>query len=360
MSTTGPHGERHASSKWTARSFGSEGRSKRGLAQLASSLSGSFGPRTGPIAIEFRDGLVRIVQTTCDRRNEVLASACVAYDRAAPERAAEQISRAIAGGGFRGRSCVIGLPFSAVRAEVVTVPDGDDDLIRSEIARSAPLRFGFDRAQVDFVRLSDGPGTAHVAGAPVDIAAILASATAVEAICHPLIDEGLLPDAVEPSFVSAGRACSRMFRRASDQERARIAVDLHDDGATACLMLGDSIAYCRMTDGQCTVADVVAMCQRDGARFANHAQATEIRLVGKSAYDTALSNELENRCAIPVRLDDEMATLGRAYERIGVHADGPSGSGGAAAWGGVIGLAFRPPSRMTAHGSAHAPRREAA
>ena len=188
----------------------------------------SFASKRGPIGIEFRDGFVRVVQVARDRRAHVLASACVAYDRAAPERSIEQLAHALLGSGFRGRECVVALPFEAARLLSMTVSDGDDDAVRAEVAKA----LGDDASafEFDFIRLGS------IGHARRDIAAIVAERAPIEAIVHPLIDAGFWPSAVEASFVAIARACSRTHRRASDHGRVRLALDLHERGATALLL----------------------------------------------------------------------------------------------------------------------------
>jgi hypothetical protein len=301
-----------------------------------------LGRRRGPIGIEFRDGLARIVQVAVDRRSDVLASAIVAYDEDAPGWAAEQIAHAVRGFGFRGDRCVVGLPADVVRTETCIVPDGTRSEIRAALAARARDLHGLEQADIDWIPLVRGEAADD---GRLEVAAVFADRNAVEAIVHPLIDVGLLPDAVEPSFVAVARACSRTFRRASDAGRVRVAIDLQSRAAVATVLRGTAVVSARTVSTLEELAPAVLSMLADVRKVFADATAREIRLVGVGAYRPEPARALERATGLTVRLDDEQGTLDAAFERIGVHAqmtrDGGT-SGGAAAWAGALGLAFRP------------------
>ncbi len=313
---------------------------------VASTISSPFGPRCGPIAIEFRGARARILQVASDRRCHVVAAATVGFDLEHPEEAADAILAALRAGGFRGGACVVGLPFCAVRAETSTVADGSDESILREFERTATFRHGFLRPQCGIIRLGD-PEAGRV-----DVAAVTADREIVEAILDPLVDRGLMPDLAEPSFLSVARSCSRAFRRSSDRHRVRLAVDLHPDGATALLLAGDRIVWCRSVDERADVPEAVATCLHDGLPLVDES-AKEIRLVGHEANDPALAEELSASCRLPVTTDDVVETLADAMRQIGVRAEPGSAP---SAWGGVLGLAFHRPARRQRHTSHQADR----
>lgn len=300
---------------------------------FASRFRHAFGPTPGPIGIEYRDGFVRMAQVARDRRSQVLASACVAYDVEAPERSVEQVEHALRASGFRGRECVVVAPFDAVRCATVTVPQGDDAAILDDVRRSMTERFGFGRAHCDFLRL----GT--LGESRCEIAAVVADRDAIERIVHPLIDAGFWPDAVEPSFVSVARTCSRTSRRASDRSRVRMAVDLHAGGATALLLQGQLILHAVCCTRRAAVIDAVDECRSEAERLFGVSEPCEVRLAGTDAYDAALGEAIEHRLGVAVRHDDEVGMLASAFAEIGIHATDRCG---AAAWAGALGAAFRP------------------
>jgi hypothetical protein len=331
------------------------------------------GPRCGPIGLEFRDGFVRIVQVARDRRAQVLAAACVAYDTASPDRSIEQVAHALAGGGFRGRECVVVLPFEAARVQTMTVEDGDDDAIKGDIARTldAADRRGSASAdpaqrEIGFLRL--GP----IGHARCEVAAVVASRPLIEGIAHPLIDAGFWPSAVEPSFTSVARACSRTHRRAADRGRVRLAVDLHRAGATALLLQGQTIVYAHSVDDRERTVEALDLCWSEARRVFGQTSPTEVRVVGTDAYDFVTRASIESACGLPVHYDDELGTFAAAYTQIGVHAVDSmprargelAEIGGAAAWVGAFGAAFRGVSRAAMREREEAPnaqqRREAA
>jgi hypothetical protein len=310
---------------------------------IAAHLRQAFLParraRVGPIGIDYRDGFVRLVQVAADRRSHVVASACVAFDPDAPERATEAIVHAIEGGDFRGRSCVIAVPSSAVRCVSLTVSDADDATVINELERLLPERFGSRQLECDFVRLG-GSGDGGL-----DIAAVAADRASLERIAHPLIDEGLWPEAIEPGFLAVARACSRTARRASDRGRLRIAAELTETGAVAMVMQGQSMLHVQpltqRSELPAALRTAVAEAQRlGGSPGQAHADLLpEIRIAGSSAYEVGLIDMIERMTGLPVRHDDQLGTLAAAYTEIGVHA---SDQGGAAAWAGALGAAFRP------------------
>ncbi len=315
--------------------------------------------RVGPIGIDYRDGFVRIVQVASDRRSHVVASACIGYDRSAPERATESILHAIEGGGFQGRSCVLAVPSSTVRCESLRVSDADDASIIGDLERRLPERFGAERLECDFVRLG-GSGDGGL-----EIAAIAADRAALERIAHPLIDEGLWPEAIEPGFLSVARTCTRTARRASDRGRLRIAAELTETGAMVMVMQGQSMLHVQPLASRAELPAALATAVDEAQRLAGpsgqtHAELPqEIRIAGTDAYEVALLDAIERRTGLPVRHDDQLGTLATAYAEIGVHA---SDRGGAAAWAGALGAAFRPLAEAAAarNDSASAPAREAA
>ncbi|MBL9150202.1 MAG: hypothetical protein JNM94_16050 [Phycisphaerae bacterium] len=290
----------------------------------------------GPIAIDIRDGIARLLQID-QSSGHVVAAARVAHDDAHPERTAERISNAVAGEGFRGDSCVIGLPHTMVRTEALCVTEGHDDDVRAEVERLVLERPWCARPEVGFIRL------APVDAMRTEVIAVIADRGALESLLHPLLDWGLIPDAAEPSFVAVSRACSRVFRRNSDQSRVRIAVDTSRHGATAMLLTGDRIAYARSTDSCETFVELISACLRDGAAFVPDRQApTEIRLTGAFAEDKRLHAALESTCGLPVRLDDSQSTICMAWRSIAARIareDRPW------EWSAALGLAFRSASR---------------
>jgi len=248
------------------------------------------------------------------------------------------------------------------------VDDDDDDSIRAAIEREAPQRFGCAAPQAGFLRLSP-PSTvaaSTTAGqslcAPqsgrVEVAAIVADRLMVEALLHPLIDCGILPEAAEPSFVSAARACSRMYRRGADRDRVRLAIDSSLRGAVVMLLVGERIAYCRCIDEIDLLPGAVAECLHDGLPYvAGCGSATEIRLGGARAEDAALSAALEQACGLPVRFDDAQSTIGTAWRAITARVareDRPWD------WAGVLGLSFRRTTRRAMRDASGRLDREAA
>jgi hypothetical protein len=290
----------------------------------------------GPIAIDVRDGLARLLQIDQSSGN-VVAAARVAHDEDHPERTAERISNAVAGEGFRGDSCVVGLPHTMVRTEAMCVTEGHDDGVRADVERLVAERRWYARPEVGFIRL------APIDTTRTEVIAVVADRTALESLLHPLLDWGLVPDAAEPSFVAVSRACSRVFRRGSDRSRVRMAVDTSRRGGTAMLLAGDRIAYARSTDSCDGYVDLVAACMRDGAAFVPDRQApTEIRITGAHSEDKRLHAALESTCGLPVRLDDSQSTICMAWRSIAARIareDRPW------EWSAALGLAFRSASR---------------
>ncbi|MBL9120659.1 MAG: hypothetical protein JNL80_12180 [Phycisphaerae bacterium] len=322
---------------------------------FASRFRQAFGPKAGPIGLEFRDGFVRMVQVARDRRADVLAAACVAYDRRGPglsiAHSMEPVVHALLGGSFRGRACVVVLPFEAARVETFTVPEGDDAAIQADVARTLAHGHGSVETrdpEFGFVRL--GP----VGHARCEVAAVVADRRLIESIVNPLIDSGFWPTAVEPSFTAVARACCRTHRRAADRGRVRLAVDLHEGGATALLLQGQTIVYASSASSRSRVPDALGACCTEARRVFGTEPPTEVRIVGSRAYDVDLQHQIERSCGLPVLHDDDAGTFASAFAEIGVRAidSAASGqhaaatdSGGAAAWMGAFGAAFRGLSR---------------
>lgn len=313
-------------------------------------LAGPWNRSCGAMAIDFRDGVARMLQVD-QRTGAVLAAARVAHDEEHPERTAERISVAARGEGFRGDACVVGLPIDIVRAEAMCVDDGHDDAIRGAVEKMAASRFGCTSPQAGFIRL------APVDGGRVEIVAIVAERKPLERLLHSLIDWGLLPEAAEPAFLASARACSRVFRRASDRSRVRLAVDTSTRGATAMLLAGDRIVYSRSTREVSRIAETASRCLREGMAFATGGAPSEVRVVGAFAEDRQLTESLERSCSLPVRLDDERSTIGIAWRSISARVardDRPW------EWSSALGLAFRSAPRWSLRAIGEHHRREAA
>lgn len=300
------------------------------LASL-STRSAAGGPVTGPVAIEFRDDRVRLLQLRGGRGDAVHAAAYVAWNPERPADCADAILAALAGGGFRVGRCVLGMPFALVRAETTTVPDGDDASILSDLARRAPWRHGIADPELGMLRLgANGYGR-------VDVALVVADREAIERVVDPLIDRGVLPDAAEPSFVSVARASSLRRRRASDRGSVCVAIDLHADGAVAMLIAGDRIVHCAPAEDREDLPGAIAVCVHDGAPHAG-GPPSDVRIGGVGSSDPGLRAAIEEACGLPVRGDDEAGAWARLRDAVGVRGDAADD---AAAWAGVFGLAHR-------------------
>jgi hypothetical protein len=298
------------------------------------------GAAVGPVAIEFRDDRVRMLQLKTGCAEAVHAAACVAWNPERPADCADALLAALVSGGFRVGRCVLGLPFALVRAETMTVPEGDDARILADLSRRARWRHGIGDPELGILRLG------HCGAGRIDVALVVADREAIEAIVDPLIDRGVLPDAAEPSFVSVARASSLRRRRASDRGSVCVAIDLHAEGAVAMLVAGDRIVHCATAEEREDLPSAVAVCIHDGAPHAG-GPPSDVRIVGAVAPEAALVAAIEEACGLPVRSDDEVGTWTRIRAKVGVRGEG---AGEAAAWAGVFGLAHR---RLNAEASGH-------
>jgi type IV pilus assembly protein PilM len=210
---------------------------KRPLSILASLA----GLRPAPIGIAISKRLVRVLQGRGERLDAGLSAAVAPIEGLDPAGIAETIRELVERGPFRGRRCVLTLPRRMVAVQAMRMPALGDEDLRAAIRWEAPERFGVERerAQVDFLR------TGLVTEGRDEVLAMCGDRPAVEALLDPLVDAGLRPEAAEPSFVAAARACSRTCRRDADRGRIRAAVEIDADGATILVLQGSRLAFAR-------------------------------------------------------------------------------------------------------------------
>ncbi len=213
----------------------------RPLATITSYAASFAGLGTPPIGIAISKRIVRVLQVRGDRLDDGLSAAVAPIEGLDPAGIAATARQLVEDGPFRGRRCVVSLPRSMVAVQAMRMPALGDEDLRAAIRWEAPERFGVDRerAQADFLR------TGLVTEGRDEVLAVCGDRPGVEALLDPLVDAGLRPEAAEPSFVAAARACSRTCRRESDRGKIRAAVEIDADGATILVLQGSRIAFAR-------------------------------------------------------------------------------------------------------------------
>lgn len=167
-----------------------------------------------------------------------------AQQAAANDRLVEQIKAAQAGGGFRGRRCVVSLAREDVCLQSIRLPKMPDAELRQSAVWEASQRFGFDRAamQVDFIRTG---ATLQSGENREEVILIAAPHAAIHARLEPVLAAGLRPVAVDTAFTSLVRTVSRHTRRDSDRGTVRAIVEIGASGSTVLIVRGDQIAFCK-------------------------------------------------------------------------------------------------------------------
>jgi type IV pilus assembly protein PilM len=354
-------------------------------------LASLAGFRTAPIGIAISKRLVRVLQCRGERIDDGLAAAVAPIEGLDPADIAATIRELVEDGPFRGRRCVVSLPRRMVAVQAMRMPALGDEDLRAAIRWESPERFGVERerAQADFLR------TGLVTEGRDEVLAVCGDRPAVEALLDPLVDAGLRPEAAEPSFVAAARACSRTCRRDADRGRIRVAVEIDADGATILVLQGSRLAFARgvafggdafeaaIARSLGIGADEAASLRRDrmaaaarsgrgdartvdpeadaaasdatrglrtelahevgrclryyGVTFRGPA-ATEVRLCGEDALEPGLEASIAEVTRLPVTDDDSDAGIHRLFESCSRHVHDERGH---VAWYTAFGAATR-------------------
>lgn len=206
-------------------------------------------PGTLPIGLDVGSSGAKILQL---RRFRGSLSAIAAARASLPEpienpaESAHAIAKAIARrldtAGFSGRQCVVSIDDRLLRTRSVRFPVLPDAETDKAVRVDGAQRLGFDTPNAEIGWLRAGQVRQ---GDEMREEIILAGAshTDVGNIAEALLENNIIPIAVEPSFLALSRAIGRFYRRQDDQRHMRLVVDVGWATSTVLAIRGSSVAF---------------------------------------------------------------------------------------------------------------------
>ena len=153
------------------------------------------------------------------------------------------IARRVAGGGFRGRQCVLSVDDRMLRTRSIRQPRMPDVEIDAAIRLDGAQRLGFgeeEASEIGWMRA----GEVHQGDEVRDELIYLgAPSEPLARIAMGLASCGLRPLAIEPGFVALTRCFARTLRRSSDGSVVRVLVDVGYGSTGVVLARGSGVAF---------------------------------------------------------------------------------------------------------------------
>jgi len=216
-------------------------------------LSALFKNGPLPIGIEVDDRCARIVQLRRHAEGLSLIDAAK-IDRPAggappgalddkPQAVIPGLEERIDRGGFVGQRCVLSAPDGVIHVRSIRQPRMTDEETDRAVSLEAADRLGFEQHEdirVDWLRAGEvRKGEAQrdeviLVGGRCDDLAPFADA---------VIDAGLRPVGIEPSFVAIARAYARTGRRPSDTDMVRLILEIGREKTGLVITRGADVAF---------------------------------------------------------------------------------------------------------------------
>ena len=197
--------------------------------------------RTCPAGVECAADAIRIVQMDRPGGGRVRTAARIPID---PERGTVDIAdlrRMVRH--ISGRRCVVSPPRQLVVVRPARLPRLADAEFREAVRWEAAEMLGCTAEELvtePLVVTRDPEEDGRL-----DVLVVASSVTAIEQTLEPLLAAGLLPVAVEPSFLAAGRAWSARTRRKADVPVVRAVVEVGSDASSMVVMAGDQAVFAK-------------------------------------------------------------------------------------------------------------------
>ena len=351
-----------------------------------------FARRT-PIGVDVGEDTTRIVQLDA-RSNRIRAALSIPMiDGASREQfdLGSRIKRSLRRAGFTGTRCVVGVPRNFVHIHSIRAPEMPSKELNESLTWEATERFSIPQEHLRVDGIRTGARAINSDGDRSEVVLFAMDDRNATPCLETLLEAGLAPMALEPSFCGVSRAHSRHCRREEDRERVRVVLDCGAGGCTLVYLRGDRIGFCKTfsVSGDlldATVAEKLEMdiesaaaLRRDRCRASRtkkqidmaaesgvldaskpllHELATEVALClrhcavafrgarpevlilsGRDASEPGLAEVIAERTGMTVQTEDEdqtISSIDKQLRNLGIRDEEP------AAWTAALGLALHP------------------
>lgn len=304
------------------------------------------------------------------------------------------IKSAIDSSNFTSRKCAVCLPPSDIQLNSLYIAASSDEDISQAVKAEAAKRFGYDlgKMKIDYVRTG---AIREESDARHEIIVVAAPYSRINYWLEPVIEAGLKPVVVEPSFSAIARVMSRRNRREDDGCDVRAVVDIAAATTTVMVLRGNHIALCKriMSVGEqfdravaeylnidvseahqlrvarlnasaenynphpsvdlatdrgvyeairpllSDVAKQIMLCLSSYGSSFRGQSIQRVILTGREAYEPGLCEALAEGCKLPVMFDEPalgLQSLAKQIREQSKHEASPS-----TAWASAIGLSLR-------------------
>ena len=203
-----------------------------------------FKNRSRPVGVECSTDMLRIVQLEQAGGGSVRTAARIDAEMSRGDVDMPALRRAVRK--LSGRRCVVCPPRDSITVRPARLPRLTEAEFREAVRWEAAemLDCKADEILTEPLVVSrdcdeDGRLDVLIVSTPLDV---------IERTLEPLLSAGLLPVAVEPSFLAAGRAYSVRSRRQSDVQVVRAVVEVGPDVSSMVVMSGDHAVFAKTID----------------------------------------------------------------------------------------------------------------
>ncbi|MCH2160726.1 MAG: pilus assembly protein PilM [Phycisphaerales bacterium] len=250
-----------------------------------------------PAGVECGTDAIRIVQVDRPGGGRVRAAARIEFDSELGKADPGDIRRVTRH--LSGRRCVVSPPRHEIVVRPARLPRLTDAEFREAVRWEAAEMLGCNAEELVtepllVTRDAEEDGL-------LDVLIVASSIASIERTLEPLLAVGLLPIAVEPSFLAAGRAYSARTRRQDDDVVVRAVVEVGLDASSMVVMAGDQAIF----------AKTIEVGGRDFDRVVSERLGIDVKTAGALRRDAA-ADRVEGSLARPLqdatrRAADELA-----------------------------------------------------
>lgn len=164
-------------------------------------------------------------------------------------------------GRFKGRRCVVGLGEDLLRVQSIRQPRMPKDEAARAIQLEAPNRLGFphdESVEIGWIPAGEVRQSDQLRD---EVIVVGAETHAIEGLIDSLLELGLKPIAIEPSFVASARCFERAGRRAEDECIVRVLLNIGQEVTELIVLRGSAIVFYKSLQiGGCQLNHAVAEC----------------------------------------------------------------------------------------------------
>ncbi len=146
-------------------------------------------------------------------------------------------------GKFKGRRCVVGLGEDLLRVQSIRQPRMPNDEAARAIQLEAPDRLGFaadEAVEIGWIPAGEVRQSDQLRD---EVIVVGAETQAIEELIDSLMEMGLKPVVIEPSFVASARCFERAGRRAADESIVRVLLNVGQAVTELIVLRGSAIVF---------------------------------------------------------------------------------------------------------------------